>query len=164
MNWSAKGCFPEPGKAGGATLSGIPYRGIVSAQPLTQRVSLGQKRIRNRLERELVDRLGEWGAGAGASMTPSCPCADGLPNLAGGQGPRQELSQESRPRWKARRNVGGRSCGGPSLAQLTALIVNGFFGQVRVWVCKASAELCRRSHQAAGKFGDFIQRRSFASA
>jgi hypothetical protein len=38
------------------------------------------------------------------------------------------------------------------------------FGQVRVWVCKASAELRRSLHQAAAKFGDSIQRRSFASA
>jgi hypothetical protein len=65
--------------------------------------------------------------------------------------------------WKARRNVGGRTCGSPSLALLTALMVNGFFGQGGVG--KASAELCRRSHQAAGKFGViFIQHRGFASA
>jgi hypothetical protein len=39
------------------------------------------------------------------------------------------------------------------LALRTALMVNGFFGQLRVWVCKASAGLRRRLHQAAGKFG-----------
>jgi hypothetical protein len=32
--------------------------------------------------------------------------------------------------------VGVAFTGGPSLALLTALIVNGFFGQVRVSVCR----------------------------
>jgi hypothetical protein len=45
LNWSRPGCFPGPAKARGATLSGIPYRGIVSFQLLTQRVSLEKKRI-----------------------------------------------------------------------------------------------------------------------
>jgi hypothetical protein len=39
------GMLSRTGKARGATLSGIPYRGIVSFQLLTQRVSLEKKRI-----------------------------------------------------------------------------------------------------------------------
>ena len=38
----------------------------------------------------------------------------------------------------------------PSLALLTAPIVSGFFGQVRAWFCKASAELCSAPGQLRG--------------
>jgi hypothetical protein len=70
---------PEPGKARGAALSGIPYRGIVSPQPLTQRVSLGEKRFRNRLARfwhlESGGLVG--GCNAGASYKHKSTGGDG---------------------------------------------------------------------------------------
>jgi hypothetical protein len=55
-----EGCYPEPEKARGATLSCISYLGIVSAQPLTQRVSLGQKRIgqMGEISVKLITKLG----------------------------------------------------------------------------------------------------------